>query len=92
MFLRPAIGTAEKLRARAEELREMVRAARTADTRDALIAVAEKFEALALRRSDEARDDQAIAAPSLEAELLSPPDGLARGERNRNDQETLDDR
>ena len=45
--------TVTELRARAEELRRMAETARTADTRDALIALSKRFEKLALRQSAE---------------------------------------
>jgi hypothetical protein len=43
--------TVSELRARADELRRMAATARTADVQTALIALAERFEGLAVTRS-----------------------------------------
>jgi hypothetical protein len=50
--------TVSELRARADELRRMAATARTADVQTALIALAERFEGLALTRSAEQFVDQ----------------------------------
>jgi hypothetical protein len=50
--------TVSELRARADELRRMAQTARTADVQDALVALAERFEGLAVTRSAERIADQ----------------------------------
>jgi hypothetical protein len=56
--------TADQLWAKAEELRQMALTARTADTVTSLIALAERFQALALRKSSEQAVDLATASPT----------------------------
>ena len=46
-----------ELRERAEELRRMAATARTTDTHVALMSLAQRFDALALKRSGEEPDD-----------------------------------
>jgi hypothetical protein len=55
--------TVSELLARAEESRRMARTARAVDTDTALIALAERFEALAARRSAEQGDNQSTDDP-----------------------------
>jgi hypothetical protein len=50
--------TVNELLARADELRRMAQTARTADVHTALMALAERFEALALKRSAAQGDHQ----------------------------------
>jgi hypothetical protein len=50
--------TVSELRARSDELRRMAATARTADVQAALVVLAERFDALAIRRSDERLAEQ----------------------------------
>jgi hypothetical protein len=50
--------TVSQLRVKADELRRMAQTARTADVQSALVALAERFEALAVQRSVELSFDQ----------------------------------
>lgn len=53
-----SLRTVSELRTRADELRRMAQTARTADVHTALMALAERFEALALKRSAAQGDHQ----------------------------------
>jgi hypothetical protein len=53
--------TVSELRTRADELRRMAQTARTADVHAALVALAERFEALAVSRAAELADNHLMA-------------------------------
>jgi hypothetical protein len=58
-----SLRTVSELRTRADELRRMAQTARTAEVHAALVALAERFEALAVRRSAEHVDNHSMADP-----------------------------